>query len=1017
MNSSISYLESLNPRQKEAVLHTEGPLLILAGAGAGKTKTITHRILHLIHQGVRPSQILAITFTNKAAKEMRERTIALLRKDALADRSSIDELPFISTFHSLGVHILKENASSFGFPRHFCIFDRSDSKKAIKDAMETLMIDSKRYDPGLIMSLISKEKGQGNSFDDFALNASSNHMEQITLNIWREYEKILATEKAFDFDDLLLKTLNLLKKEEIRKRYQSQWKYIHVDEYQDTNKVQYQIMKLLSEEHQNIAVVGDIDQCLIAGTKITMANGLKKNIEDISVGDMVLSNFGSGDYRGALVTDKFEKSYSGNMVEIITDRNKSVVSTPEHIHFAGFMLNASGDYYFTYLMYKEGKGYRLGISRMYTAGQRKKIAGFIQRCNQEHGSKIWILACHNNANDARVLEYILSLKYAIPTFPFVARKSNRLSGEGIVQDQKIIDKIFEICDTENSGKRLLEEYNLSLDYPHHFPQSRNSNRRNLNMALCGDHRGKTPMHRISMIGNDEVGKRCLELLGLSVRSAKRNSKSWRMETARGNFQEIMDIVSKINTQFENLNIIRTARLGGCKQNSRDGNSLSFIPAASIRPGMAMFNDKGEFEVVKGVTQKQVKKAKVYDLNIDKTHNFITNGIVTHNSIYSWRGADFKNIMRFEKDYRDVKEVLLEENYRSTKNIIAVSNAIIAKNVMRKEKNVFTQNPDGDKLTVHGAYNEREEAHYVARTAKMLIRQGVRPEEIAVLYRANFQSRAIEEACLQNEVPYTLLGTKFFERKEVKDVLAYLKAALNPDSISDFKRAISFPSRGIGKVTLLKILEGKGEELPKAAKEKLHAFQSLLRQIKNDVTEKAPSQIIKDIILHSGIQSALSGSDGEDAERLENIKELVTIAAGYDDMELGKGMEEFLEHVALSSDQDDLKEEKKGVRLMTVHASKGLEFDYVFITGLEQDLFPHSKMNEREAHDTEEERRLFYVALTRARKKVYLTYANIRTIFGQANVTIPSEFVLEIDDRLLEIEGGEMRREKIIYLDF
>lgn len=649
-NREESYLENLNERQKQAVLATDGPLLILAGAGAGKTKTITHRIMHLIKTGVKPSEILAITFTNKAAKEMRERTLSLLRKDEGVSREMLEDIPFISTFHSLGVKILKEQAHLIGYPKHFSIFDKSDSKKAVKEALETLQIDPKQYDASLFLSLISKQKGDGVSFDEFSLQTPDKKTDLMLLSVWREYEKSLKREKAFDFDDLLLETLHLLKRPEVLSYYHHKWKYIHVDEYQDTNRCQYIIMKLLAEKTNNIAVVGDIDQ----------------------------------------------------------------------------------------------------------------------------------------------------------------------------------------------------------------------------------------------------------------------------------------------------------------------------------------------------------------------------------SIYSWRGADFKNIMRFEKDYPNAQTILLEENYRSTKTIISVSNEIIAKNRMRKEKNVFTRNTEGDKITLKSNFSERDEASYIAKTALMLMRQGVNPQEIAVLFRANFQSRALEEACLRFEVPYTLLGTKFFERKEVKDTLSYLKAALNEDSMSDFKRAISFPSRGIGKVTLLKILEGKKEELSKAMKDKLDSFERLLKEIKEKAYTKKPSELMQDIVILSGIETSLISEGIEGVERLQNVKEIASIASSYDHLPLGEGIEKFLEHVSLSSDQDDLEDHKAGIRLMTVHASKGLEFDYVFITGLEQDLFPSSKTNGGNSQEeSEEERRLFYVALTRARKKVYLTYAQMRTIFGTETMTVPSEFVLEIDDRHLEIDGASPhdQREKIVYLDF
>jgi len=656
------YLTSLNGRQKKAVLTTEGPLLILAGAGAGKTKTITHRILHLIKKGVSPSSILAITFTNKAAKEMKERVDKLLSSDLEINRPiSLEGKPFVSTFHSLGVHIIKEQSAKLSLPRHFGIFDKSDSKRAIKEAMERKSINPKQFDAGKILGAISRQKGDGVTFEEY-LGKELGYFEAIVEEVWEEYEGILKLEKALDFDDLLLKTRNLLKIAEVREYYQNIWRYIHIDEYQDTNRVQYEIAKLLGDKEKNIAVVGDIDQ----------------------------------------------------------------------------------------------------------------------------------------------------------------------------------------------------------------------------------------------------------------------------------------------------------------------------------------------------------------------------------SIYSWRGADFKNILRFEKDYPDATTILLEENYRSTKNILDVANAIIEKNKLRKKKILFTKKEGGDLLSLYAAFDEKDEASFIAKQSKMLIRQGVSPEEIAVLYRANFQSRNIEEAFLRGEVPYQLLGTKFFERKEVKDVVSYLKAALNPESLSDLKRILNVPARGIGKVTMLKIFSAPsgsalgGEDrineldLPKATKEKVKEFRSLLLKIKEKAQTEKPSETIKYIIKATDMEYMFDVTKEEDAERLENIKELATTASIYDHLPPEEGIEKFLEHAALSSDQDELEESKKGVKLMTVHASKGLEFDYVFITGLEDDLFPHVKheVGELKKEDQEEERRLFYVALTRARKKIYLTYGNIRTIYGSKQVNTPSEFLTDIDEAFLQNEGvAGSGREKIIYLDF
>ena len=643
-----NYLKTLNSRQKEAVLAIEGQLLILAGAGAGKTKTITHRILHIIKKGVRPSAILAITFTNKAAGEMRERVGTLLSADSALNRPvSMDEMPFVSTFHSLGVKIIKDNASILNLPRHFSIFDRADSKQAVKNAMVALQINPKELEPAKVLHLISRLKGDGTNANGFAAREEKGYFEKISSKVWLEYEKILASEKALDFDDLLLKTLALLKDENIIEKYWNIWKYIHIDEYQDTNKVQYDIAKRLAEKYKNIAVVGDIDQ----------------------------------------------------------------------------------------------------------------------------------------------------------------------------------------------------------------------------------------------------------------------------------------------------------------------------------------------------------------------------------SIYSWRGADFKNIMRFEKDYPEAITILLEENYRSTKTILAAANAVIAKNIMRKEKNLFTSNADGEMISLYIAFDERDEAGTIAEKSEKLIRQGISRDEIAVLYRANFQSRVLEEAFIRRKIPYELLGTKFFERKEIKDALSYIKVSLNPDSLSDLKRIINTPARGIGKVTMLKVFEGKENELPNAMKEKMEGLRKILQEIKEVIEKKLPSEAVKFAIKRSGLEQMLINDKEEGAERLENVRELVTTAGAYDMYGIGEGMEKFLEHSALSTDQDELGKQY-GVKLMTVHASKGLEFGHVFITGLEQDLFPHEKMNEDDmsAEDKEEERRLFYVALTRAKEKLHLSYAQTRTIYGAKQVNAPSEFLADIDNSLMKLENPEAEK-MMKYIEF
>lgn len=683
-----SHLSGLNNEQKEAALHMEGPLLVVAGAGAGKTKTITHRIVNLIKNGITPDKILAVTFTNKAAKEMRERIIGEIRKSTEGQ----DSIPFVSTFHSLGVYIIKENARFLGLTRHFTILDEGDATGLIKDIIKEIGIDPKMYDPKKIKNIISREKGKFTHLEDYAEKESST-LGRIVAQVWGLYEKQKMKENSLDFDDLLLKTAKLLKeKEEIRKSYQEKWTHIHIDEYQDTNEVQYLMSKLLCGENKNICVVGDADQ----------------------------------------------------------------------------------------------------------------------------------------------------------------------------------------------------------------------------------------------------------------------------------------------------------------------------------------------------------------------------------NIYSWRGANLKNLLNFEKDYPNAKIILLEQNYRSTKNILEAANEIIKKNKFRPDKNLFTDNTEGEKIGLYEAMDETDEAEFVATKILETIENTAdssflgslsepagsalplgsstceRPykeksavlQNIAVLYRANFQSRALEEAMLRYNIPYQVLGVKFFERKEIKDTLAYLRASLNPENLSDIKRIINFPARGIGKATLMKIFAGQKaspvdglrprDELPIKVKIKVDNFYQTLEEIKEKIQNTKVSEVIKFVVKKSGIETELQSGGEEEMERLENIKELATLALKYDNLENGMGVEKLLEDASLASDQDSLiinsekKKEVNTIKLMTVHASKGLEFKYVFVTGLEDGLFPHQKQNEAEGIDREEERRLFYVALTRAKEKLFLSFANYRTIFGSRQINAPSEFISDIPADLIEKEG-EGSGIKTIYL--
>lgn len=1016
----MKYLEGLNDAQKRAVLATDGPVSVLAGAGSGKTRVLATRVYHLVRSGVPADQILAVTFTNKAAREMRERVRAMLSTphEAMQDQQA-GSMPFIATFHGLGRELLESYGSAIGVQRFFSVYDRDDSERAVSAALKALDVSTKELSPRSVLGRISRAKGDGLRANEFHEKyGRSSFGGRITAEVWLRYEKTLKAEKALDFDDLIAEPVRLLEEHpEILDVAQKRWNYIHIDEYQDTNELQGRLANLLAAKHKNLFVVGDIDQCLVAGTNVLLSDGSTRPIEMMRKNDFVLSNYGSGDMRPAPVTRISSRNVSCDLVRIRTKGGRELTSTTDHMHFAGYRLGITPQLYFTYLMFKKGKGWRLGVSQTYTNGQLAPMIGFQQRCNQEHGDAVWVVGTHETSQAARVLEYQLSLRYAIPTLPFVARKG---STGGYVHDQEVLDKIFASFDTERAVQKLLKEYGLLRDYPHHRAQATCGTRRNIVVALCGERRGKTPMHRVSMVGRDAEGRLNLQAAGFSVRPAKAGSMSWRFETAHKKYASVAEIVGRLQEIFPDAQIVRTARLGGKKARPKDGNALPFLPAGSVRPGMVVFEEGGGYDVVQEVALVPAEKVRVYDLDVEYTHNFVANGIITHNCIYTWRGATVENLLEFDKKYPEAQTIILERNYRSTKTLVDAANTVIAKNKNRKEKKSTTEQSAGEPIVLHVAGSAEAEARWIARTIKELIAQGTRPEEIVILFRTNFQSRALEEGLLHADVPYKLLGTRFFGRKEVKDALAWMRLAMDPSREVDKVRAAASPARGIGAVTLGKLAAGQRALLRAGDLKKVEQFEGIIDELAIAADTCVPSEFVKLVIEKSGMRRVLvdEGTD-EDRERFENVVELASVAARHDGVPGKEGIALFLAEAALASDQDELDQgEKKGVTLMTVHAAKGLEFDVVFVSGMEEGLFPHQGMGGAKDRDEEEERRLFYVAMTRARKRLFLTLARVRKIYGVDSFAEPSSFLADIDNSLLlydETDTFVSARERARYL--
>lgn len=378
------------------------------------------------------------------------------------------------------------------------------------------------------------------------------------------------------------------------------------------------------------------------------------------------------------------------------------------------------------------------------------------------------------------------------------------------------------------------------------------------------------------------------------------------------------------------------------------------------------------------------------------------------AIYGWRGAKMENILNFEKKYPNAQTIILERNYRSTKNLVDVANAVIAKNKNRKEKHSTTEQGEGEPITLHLASSAEDEAHWIALKVRELMKNGTSPEEIAILFRTNFQSRALEEGLLRADVPYKLLGTRFFGRKEVKDVLAWMRLAMDPTREVDKVRAVASPSRGIGVVTLGKLVAGQRAELRAGDIKKVEQFEKVIEELADAAIATVPSEFVKLVIEKSGMRRVLldEGSE-EDHERFENIEELASVAARHDGLPGKEGIALFLADAALASDQDELDQGgKTGVTLMTVHAAKGLEFDTVFVSGMEEGLFPHQGMGGEKDRDEEEERRLFYVAITRAKTRLFLTLARVRKIYGSDTYAEPSSFLADIDSSLMLFDSTE-----------
>lgn len=998
----------LNKEQYEGAMTVDGQVLILAGAGSGKTRVLTYRIAHMINDlDIAPYQILAITFTNKAAKEMRDRVSSLVGDTA--------NNMWISTFHSTCVKILRREIQHLGYKSNFTIYDSSDQKTLVNECIKELNINDKDITQREISGKISRAKDKMQTAASYKREFESNFRENKIADVYVMYQKKLKENNAMDFDDLIFKTVELfLKNPDVLEFYQRKFRYIMVDEYQDTNGAQYQLIKLLAEKYKNLCVVGDDDQCLIPETIVKSESGDVK-IGDISKGNRVYVAIGNGEVALKEVSGVYKKEYSGNLVEVITKSGKIIKGTSNHITFA--KVNIKAELFYVYLMYKENVGYRIGQTSSVRSRKGEKTSGLAVRLNGEQADKMWIIEVCKNKAEASYYEEYYSVKYGLPKCVFNSR------GRNLVITQEHINKMFKEIDTMNNAQRLMDEQNLYNDYPHHMSSAvirGNSSRKRINIAFFGGrlNREKIYSHRISLNSSGDEVKNKLSEAGFNVRAGNRNT--FRVETERAIYEDAEEFAKKLLNETENFELCKKAKL-------TQDDSLIFMPLGSMKIGMEiaiMEDDKIVLDEIKSVNSTNYS-GNLYDLNIKGVRNYIANGIVMHNCIYAWRGADIKNILDFEKDYPGTKVIKLEQNYRSKGNILNAANVVIANNTYRKQKVLRTEQEQGSKIKIYRAFDDRSEADFVSKTiADIKFTEKRKNEDFAILYRTNAQSRIFEETLRRRGINYKIVGgTRFYDRREIKDLLCYLKALVNPKDDISLKRIINVPKRSIGDATVSKVEEfARNFEMDfwDALKEsrtistlsprntsKIDGFAELIESFMDLKETVSPSILIESVLKDTGYLAELEKSNEiEDKSRVENLKELVSDAVEFEKTSEDKSLEAYLEKVSLVQDTDKLDEEDSegAVVLMTVHSAKGLEFPVVFVVGMENGLFP--SMSDLEKNDQmEEARRLCYVAITRAKDVLYLTSAEQRRVFGRTTCYSQSDFISEIAPELKEIVGG------------
>ena len=1008
-------LAGLTPEQTQAVEHGPGPLLLIAGPGAGKTKTLTHRVAHLLATGrARPQEILAVTFSVRAAGELRLRLADLLGEHRARGVTA-------ATFHSVCARILREHADVFGRTDAYTVYDQADVRRVI----DWLLSDAQRGHiqhalqtcgqpaAGEVLTEISLAKSRLLTPDVYE-TMGGHPAAALIAAVWREVELELRRSNAWDFDDLLASTVQLLAEHPHRLAYYRQrWPWILVDEFQDTNEAQAVLVTLLAGATGNIACVGDDDQCLPRGTQVTMADGSRRSIEQIRPGDRVLSNRGAGQVGPARVM-RVHRTRRRRGIAIRLASGRELVSTPDHTHFAGFVAREISTRFAVYLMFKRGVGFRIGSAvGAYRVNGRDRL-GAAQRCLHERADAVWIISVHDEQLEARIAEVRLAATYGLPLTPFRAQHDRARYGEGSVSaSQTAIDRLYASLETAGAAQRLFASEGLSVEHPHHRAQTHtgragveNIRRRFVTVTLCADCRGLRPLHRVSARGTDASGRAALERLGLRCSESNRARGGWVFDVHRADYSDALRVAEQVADAL-GAELRPMARLAGPQGTRHQAKSLPFCPARLVRPGMVMVNDGGEFDRV-GAVDHVGLDVPVYDLDVEHSHNYIADGVLTHNCIYSWRGAEHSNLLAFADRFPGHHTIVLGRNFRSRAEIVERAATCVAHNQARTPKALIAMRGPGGHVTTTGFATDHQEGEWIAGAIVDALADGVEPWEVLIVARTGFATGPVQHALARAGIPHRVLGSLgLYERSEVRDALAYLALLANPADAQAFRRAISAPRRGVGTATTNRIVayarHTYGGDLLTACAHSNHLdgmrpstldrvvrFGHGLGHVRAELTSgrSLGHAVVASVMLDGGLvrhfqqrrDQSPKAEERRDAERvLEDLRSMCRAAQAFEEEHPTSTVTGFLEHAAgLHAHALAPGDEDRRITVSTIHRAKGTEAKLVVLAGCEEQLLPSWRaLADPDPGPLEEERRLFYVACTRAKDRLEITHAAAR----------------------------------------